>query len=98
MLFMAAFWCSKYEPVEYNGIVKPAIEWADRKGVSWETVKKRVQRGSGWCKALNLNEDDLLPKQFQLFKFKLSKQKKKRYKYKKNAPCCYFHQLTLFSI
>ncbi|MFD1261691.1 hypothetical protein ACFQ3I_13545, partial [Entomomonas asaccharolytica] len=74
----------------------PAIEWADRKGVSWETVKKRVQRGSGWCKALNLNEDDLLPKQYQLFKFKLIKQKKKRHKYKRNAPCYYFQQLSLW--
>lgn len=93
---MASYWCSRYEKIEYKGVVRTAYDWASYKGVSWETVKKRVQRGSGWRKALELCDDDLLPKQYQLFKFDLCKKKRKRQKYKGDAPCCYFQQLTLW--
>lgn len=95
---MSRFWCSRYEAVEYKGVVKEAIEWANSKGLAWETVKKRVQRGSGWCKALELTDDDLLPKQHQLFKIKYSKPKKKPYRYKKNNSYGYFQQLCLFNV
>lgn len=93
---MASYWCSRYEQIEYKGVVRTAYDWAACKGVSWETVKKRVQRGYGWRSALELCDDDLLPKQYQLFNIKFSKAKKKRHKYNKSAPCCYFQQLTLW--
>lgn len=77
------YWCSKYEPIEYNGKVKTAHEWAEFKGVAWETVKKRVQRGHGWKKALELDESDQSNKQPNSCRNKKTKRKS-------NSAWCYF--------
>lgn len=78
-----SYWCSKFEVVEHKGITKTAHEWAEYKGVAWETVKKRVQRGHGWKKALELNDSELSNKQPN------SCRNKKR-KRTSNRAWCYF--------
>lgn len=38
--------------ITFDGVSMTAMDWAAARGVAWETVKKRRQRGSTWAEAL----------------------------------------------
>lgn len=39
-------------PVTFDGVTKPAAQWAHERGLKWQTVKMRRMRGAGWAEAL----------------------------------------------
>lgn len=44
--------CAGATLVTINGQTYPAIEWAARRGLKWQTVKMRRMRGDNWVQAL----------------------------------------------
>lgn len=44
--------CAAATPVTLDGETLPAILWAAKRGLKWQTVKMRRMRGDNWEKAL----------------------------------------------
>lgn len=44
--------CAGATLVTLNGITLPAVEWAAKRGLKWQTVKMRRMRGDNWTDAL----------------------------------------------
>ncbi|MGV8917815.1 MAG: hypothetical protein ACOH2R_08455 [Pseudomonas sp.] len=44
--------CAGATLVTLGGICLPAVEWAERRGLKWQTVKMRRLRGDTWSDAL----------------------------------------------
>jgi hypothetical protein len=44
--------CAGATPVTLDGRTMPAMEWAMRRGLKWQTVKMRRMRGDNWSEAL----------------------------------------------
>ncbi len=44
--------CAGATPVTFDGETRPAMEWADQRGLKWQTVKMRRLRGDSWADAL----------------------------------------------
>ncbi|EIK94024.1 hypothetical protein PMM47T1_24059 [Pseudomonas sp. M47T1] len=44
--------CAGATPVTLDGETRPAMEWADLRGLKWQTVKMRRLRGDTWADAL----------------------------------------------
>lgn len=44
--------CSTDTPVEFDGVTRTAIEWAEARKIKWQTVKMRRYRGASWAEAL----------------------------------------------
>ncbi len=44
--------CAGATLVTLDGITMPAMEWAVRRGLKWQTVKMRRLRGDNWKEAL----------------------------------------------
>lgn len=44
--------CAGATLVTLNGQTMPALEWAVRRGLKWQTVKMRRMRGDNWTEAL----------------------------------------------
>jgi hypothetical protein len=45
--------CAGSTPITLDGITLPAIQWAARLELKWNTVKMRRLRGATWVEALN---------------------------------------------
>ena len=44
--------CAGAQLVTLNGETKPALAWANERGLKWQTVKMRRLRGDNWTDAL----------------------------------------------
>lgn len=44
--------CAGATLVTLDGVTMPAMEWAVRRGLKWQTVKMRRLRGDNWQEAL----------------------------------------------
>jgi len=45
--------CAAGTPITINGVTRPAGEWAEIRGIKWQTVKMRRMRGDNWREALD---------------------------------------------
>lgn len=44
--------CAAATLVTLDGVTKPALVWANERGLKWQTVKMRRLRGDNWREAL----------------------------------------------
>jgi len=44
--------CATNTLVTLGGVTKTAIDWAEKRGLKWQTVRMRRYRGSSWEEAL----------------------------------------------
>ncbi len=45
--------CASGTPITINGVTRSAGEWAELRGLKWQTVKMRRMRGDSWRDALD---------------------------------------------
>lgn len=45
--------CASGTPIMIDGVTRPASEWAELRGLKWQTVKMRRMRGDTWRDALD---------------------------------------------
>lgn len=50
---MRSMTCAAEMLVTLEGMTKPAMQWADERGLKWQTVKMRRFRGWTWSEALH---------------------------------------------